>query len=87
LPDLISKAVQELSPETSQFKVLTYLSFKGPSLPNEISEDTRITPGTVRPALRNLLEKGYVTQSDDGTYSSAIPFTEFISNLYAQNRK
>jgi DNA-binding MarR family transcriptional regulator len=87
LSDLVSKAVQELSPDTALFKVLTYLSFKGPSLPNAISEDTRITPGTVRPTLRNLLEKGYVTQNEDGTYRSAIPFTEFISNLYTQNRK
>ena len=87
MPDLIEKAVQELSPGTSQFKVLTFLAFKGQSLPSTISEDTGIPAGTVRPALRALLEKGYVKQQEDGTYRSTIPFTDIVSHLYNQNKR
>ena len=82
--ELIEKATQELKPDTAQFKVLTYLAFKGVSLPNALSEDTSIAPGTVRPALRSLLDKGYVKQQEDGTYQSAIPFTDFVSYIFAK---
>jgi DNA-binding MarR family transcriptional regulator len=84
LVELIEKAAQELKPDTAQFKVLTYLAFKGASLPNAISDETSIAPGTVRPALRNLLDKGYVKQLEDGTYRSAIPFTDFVSYIFAK---
>ena len=79
---LWKKALKDLSPKTGQFKVLSYLAFKGPSQPNDISNETGIPSGSVRPALRTLLNKGYVRQNDDGTYSSLIPFTEIISHLY-----
>ena len=82
--ELIEKATQELKPETAQFKVLTYLSFRGASLPGTISEDTGIASGTVRPVLRSLLDKGYVKQMDDGTYRSYIPFTDFISYVFTK---
>jgi DNA-binding MarR family transcriptional regulator len=84
LADLIDKVIQELKPDTAQFKVLTYLAFRGVSLPGAISEETSIAPGTVRPALRNLLDKGYVKQQDDGTYRSVIPFTDFVSYIFAK---
>ena len=87
MSDTIEKLIQDLNPNTSQFRVLTYLAFKGPSQPNAISEETGMPPGTVRPALRGLLDKKYVSQLDDGTYKSMISFTDFISYLYSQNKK
>lgn len=82
--ELIEKATQELKPDTAQFKVLAFLAFRGACLPGAISEDTGIAPGTVRPALRSLLDKGYVRQQEDGTYRSAIPFTDFVSYVFAK---
>ena len=80
---LLEKALKDLSPKSSLFKVLIYLAFKGPASPSTISEETGISPGTVRPALRALLAKKYVTQERDRSYKSKIAFTEILSNLYA----
>lgn len=82
MSELLDRAINELSPGTSQFKVLVYLAFKGPSSPSQISEETGISPGTVRPALRALLSKKYVTQKRDGAYQSKIAFTDMISDIY-----
>lgn len=84
---LMEKALGELSPSTSIFKVLTYLSFKGASLPSQVSEETGIPPGTVRPALRALLEKGYVVQKEGGAYTAKIAFTDIIADLYTRYGK
>lgn len=82
--ELIDKATQELKPDTAQFKVLAFLAFRGACLPGAISEETGIAPGTVRPALRSLLDKKYVRQQEDGTYRSAIPFTDFVSYIFSK---
>jgi DNA-binding IclR family transcriptional regulator len=82
--DLFERAVANLSPTTSMFKVLVYLSFRGASQPSKVSEETGISPGTVRPSLRSLLDRGYVTQGEDGSYSSSISFTDIISDLYTR---
>ena len=82
MPSLLDKALKDLSPGTSQFKVLVYLAFKGPASPIQISEETGISPGTVRPALRALLLKKYLTQGQDGSYQSKIMFTDLISDLF-----
>ncbi len=74
--------MNDLSPSTSQFKVLTYLAFKGPSSPSQVAEETGISPGTVRPALRALLSKRFVIQLRDGSYQSKIAFTDIISDIY-----
>ena len=50
------QALEDVSPKTSQFKVLVYLSFRGASQPTDISDQTGIPAGTVRPALRTLLD-------------------------------
>jgi len=84
MSELIEKATKELKPDTAQFKVLTYLAFRGSSLPGTISEETSIASGTVRPVLRSLLDKGYVKQMEDGTYRSVIPFTDFVSYIFAK---
>ena len=81
------KILGDVSPTTSQFKVLVYLSFKGAAQPSDISTETGIAAGTVRPALRTLLEKGYVEQRDDGSYQSLVPFTEIVSHLYSVVKK
>jgi len=80
---LLEKALDDLSPGTSQFKVLTYLAFKGPASPSQIAEETGISPGTVRPALRALLSKRYLIQGRDGSYKSKIAFTDIISDVYS----
>jgi len=80
------KVLKDISPSTSQFKVLVYLAFKGPSQPSDISNETGIAPGTVRPALRTLLDKGYVAQQEDGSYRSLVPFTDVVSHLYAAQK-
>ena len=80
-------ALNDLSPRTNIFKVLVYLSFRGQCNPTEITRDTGIPAGTVRPALRTLLEKRYINQSEAGAYHSNIPFTEIISHLYSLAQK
>ena len=57
---MIEEIVENMKPGTSQFNILIYLAFKGPSPPIEISEEIGIPPGTVRPALRSLLEKDLI---------------------------
>ncbi len=79
--------LDDLSPTTSHFKVLVYLSFKGATQPTDISTDTDIPAGTVRPALRTLLDKKYIEQKEDGSYYSLIPFTEIVSHLYSVTEK
>jgi DNA-binding MarR family transcriptional regulator len=86
MSEMLEKVIQDVSPRTSQFKVLTYLAFKGPCQPNVISDETDIPAGTVRPSLRTLLEKGYVSQLEDGSYKSQVPFTDIISHLYSLNQ-
>lgn len=81
------KVLGDISPSTSQFKILVYLSFKGSTSPSDISSETGIPAGTVRPSLRTLLNKGYVVQKDDGSYCSLIPFTEIVSHLYSVIKK
>jgi DNA-binding MarR family transcriptional regulator len=78
------KVLDNISPKTSQFKILVYLAFKGPSHPSDVSKETSISQGTVRPSLRALLDKGFVNQLDDGAYKSLIPFTDIISHLYSK---
>ncbi len=78
-----NEVIKNVSPKTSQFKVLTYLAFEGASQPADISTDTEIPAGTVRPALRTLLDKGYAVQNEDGSYNSLIHFTEIVSHLYS----
>ena len=80
---LWDKAIREINPKSSQFKVLVYLAFEGPASPTHIAEETGISPGTVRPALRALLSKKFVTQERDRSYKSKIPFTDIVSDLYA----
>jgi sugar-specific transcriptional regulator TrmB len=80
--ELWEKVLEDLNPTNSQFKVLLYLAFRGPSQPSDISDYTEIPAGTVRPSLRTLLDKGYIEQKDDGDYKSLIPFTEIVSHLY-----
>ena len=84
-----SEVLKNVSPKTSQFKVLTYLAFKGASQPAKISTDTGIRAGTVRRALRTLLDKGYAVQHARarGGYSSLVPFTDIVSYLYSVNKK
>jgi DNA-binding IclR family transcriptional regulator len=79
---LWNEALKRLSPDTSLFKVLIYLSFKGKSKPSEIVEGTHLPAGTVRPALRSLLEMGLATQDEDGSYLSKVSFTEIMSDVY-----
>jgi DNA-binding MarR family transcriptional regulator len=82
LSEIWEKALKEISPKSSKFKVLIYLAFEGPASPTQIAEETGISPGTVRPALRALLSKKFVTQERDRSYRSKVPFTEIVSDLF-----
>ncbi len=82
-----SEVLKNVSPKTSQFKVLTYLAFRGPHQPSDISADIGIPAGPGRPALRTLLDKGYVVQFENGSYSSLVPFTDIVSHLYSVTKK
>ena len=82
MSEIWEKALKEISPKSSKFKVLIYLAFEGPASPTQIAEETGISPGTVRPALRALLSKKFVTQERDRSYKSKIPFTEIVSDLF-----
>ncbi len=81
------QVLEDVSPTTSQFKVLVYLSFRGAAQPTDISDQTGIPAGTVRPALRTLLDKGYVKQNEDSSYYSLVSFTEIVSHLYSVVKK
>ncbi len=82
MSEIWEKALKEISPKSSKFKVLIYLAFEGPASPTQIAEETGISPGTVRPALRALLSKKFVTQERDRSYRSKVPFTEIVSDLF-----
>ncbi len=82
MSEIWEKALKEISPKSSKFKVLIYLAFEGPASPTQIAEETGISPGTVRPALRALLSKKFVTQERDRSYKSKVPFTEIVSDLF-----
>ena len=86
MTNLLDQVLKDVSPSTVQFKVLTYLAFRGRSSPVDISGDTGISPGSVRPALRTLLDKGYVEQLGDGSYRSMVPFTDIVSHLYSVSK-
>jgi len=62
----------------SQLKVLTFLSFRGTSWPKEINDEIDVPVGTIRPALRQLRSKGYLTQALNGIYKSNICFIDII---------
>jgi DNA-binding IclR family transcriptional regulator len=87
MENLLHRAITELGADTSAFKILTYLSFRCGSLPAQIVDEMGMPAGTVRPALRTLLTKAFVIQSEDGTYKSKIAFTEIISDLYTRSLK
>ena len=87
MENLLQKAIAELGADTSAFKILTYLSFRGRCQPAQIVDETGMPAGTVRPALRTLLTKGFAIQSEDGAYKSKIPFTDIIADIYIQSLK
>jgi DNA-binding MarR family transcriptional regulator len=82
--DIISKS--KIDPTTNIFKILVYLAFADePKTPKDIADATKISPGTVRPTLRSLLEEyNLVDQLPDGRYISKISFTEIISDIYGR---
>ncbi|MCD6480223.1 helix-turn-helix transcriptional regulator [Candidatus Bathyarchaeota archaeon] len=83
---ILDRALEELSPTTSLFKIFLHLSLRGAMSPSQIAEETGISPGTVRPALRTLLRRGFVTQREDGSYAAVeqLPLVEVLSHLYAR---
>ena len=77
---MTSMNLSELTP--ALLKVFLYIAFKGPVYPKAVAEGTKISPGTVRPALRELLRRGYVIQMKYGRYDSEIPFTDLLLQFY-----
>ena len=79
-------AFSRLDPTTNIFKVFVYLAFSDePKTPKDIATATKISPGTVRPALRSLLEDyNLVDQLPDGKYVSKVSLADIISDIYSR---
>jgi len=76
------KGFDELSLETSAFKVLCYLSFReGPLRPSEIAEGLGEKPSTVRARLAELKGAGLVSSTPQGYVSNVTPY-DILMKLY-----
>lgn len=86
MESLLDKALKELPPTTSLFKIFLYLSYRGAMTPSQIANETGISPGTVRPALRSLLKRGYVNQREDGSYEAVerLTLVDILSHIYSR---
>lgn len=71
-----------LSPESSHFKIMIYLSLVGKICEaKEIIDGTGLKEGTVYPALRRLLKIRLIEQPLEGKYRSLIPFSDIIAEI------
>ncbi len=78
---------EALNPDTSAFKVLCYLSFRGVALkPSEISEGVGEKPSTVRARLAELKDSGLV-EATPGGYVSALRPYDILMKLYRDIKK
>jgi DNA-binding IclR family transcriptional regulator len=78
----IDEELDGLKLDTVAFQVLSYLTFRGASLkPSQIAEGANLKPSTVRARLAEMKDKGLVTQSSAGYYSSVNPY-DILMKLY-----
>lgn len=74
--------LEEMEPETSAFKIITFLAFKNtPMKPTEIAESLGEKGSTVRARLSELRQKGLVKSTPDG-YISIPNVYDIVMKLY-----
>jgi Mn-dependent DtxR family transcriptional regulator len=77
-----AKKLDELVPETSAYKILCHLAFRGSVLkPQEIAEELGENGSTVRARLAELKKQGLVEAKPEGYYSVVTPY-DIVMKLY-----
>ena len=77
-----AKKLDELEPETSAYKILCHLAFRGSVLkPQEIAAELGENGSTVRARLAELKKQGLVEAKPEGYYSVVSPY-DIIMKLY-----
>ena len=77
-----TEKLDEMEPETSAFKIITFLAFKDtPLKPSEISEGLGEKGSTVRARLSELRQSGLVKSTPEG-YVSIPNVYDIVMKLY-----
>lgn len=76
------KPLDALGLETSAFKILCYLSFRGGALkPSAIAEGVGMKASTVRARLAELKRIGLISATPEGYVSNLLPY-DILMRLY-----
>jgi len=79
--------IDELEPQTSAYKILCHLAFRGSTLkPQEIAHELGENGSTVRARLAELKKQGLVEVKPEGYYSIISPY-DIIMKLYRDLEK
>lgn len=82
-----AKKLDELEPQTSAYKILCHLAFRGSVLkPQEIAGELGENGSTVRARLAELKKQGLVEAKPEGYYSTVSPY-DIIMKLYRDLEK
>jgi predicted transcriptional regulator len=77
-----SEKLDQLEPDTSAYKILCHLAFRGSILkPQEIAEVLKENGSTVRARLTELKKQGLVDSRPDGYIAVVTPY-DLIMKLY-----
>jgi len=77
-----SEKLDQLEPDTSAYKILCHLAFRGSILkPQEIAEALKVNGSTVRARLTELKKQGLVDSRPDGYIAVVTPY-DLIMKLY-----
>ena len=77
-----SEKLDQLEPDTSAYKILCHLAFRGSILkPQEIAEALKENGSTVRARLTELKKQGLVDSRPDGYMAVVTPY-DLIMKLY-----
>jgi predicted transcriptional regulator len=77
-----SEKLDQLEPDTSAYKILCHLAFRGNVLkPQEIAKELGENGSTVRARLAELKKQGLVEVKTEGYYAVISPY-DFIIKLY-----
>jgi Mn-dependent DtxR family transcriptional regulator len=80
-------SLDELDPETSAFRILVHLTFRGqPMKPIDISKDIGENSSTVRARLAELKRSGLVDAKGEGYVALTTPY-DILMKLYRRPGK